>query len=295
MKIIKIIAINVALLVILLAVIEFCLFYSFSKGDSKIKYNLKPIPYKNFLEYSFPREPVGLQYKNRPIILTGCSYIYGLFMEDNHTPYYKLSELTKRPVYIYALPGKGLQHTLYILQNKFYDTSIKDPEYFIYVMMGDHIRRMYSQTMFDDFMGYPLYHINHKTGEIKQTSDIYPIYRKFFTYYFIKNIIYFNWFQYDYKTHEDNAFVYFRAIRKEIERQYPNIKFVILLYDDYNKFGLDFLKLEKEGFIVLQTKELTGVNLQVKDYQVSEKDTHPTEKAWDIVIPALVKKLKMNG
>ena len=295
LKILSIVIINLLIFSVLFIISECYLYSSFKKRYPEAKRNLNKVEYKNFVIGTFPRAPVGLQYPGRPVIFAGCSYIYGLFLDVQQTPYYKFSELTKRPVYVFALPGKGLQHTLFVLQHKMYDTSIKNPEYFIYVMFNDHIRRMYTPVMFNDSMGYPLYKLDKKTGLFVEKTDYYPVYRKFFTYYYIKNIIFFTFFYKDIKTHEKNVFAYFRTMNNEIKKQYPDIKFVILLYDDYNKFGFDFSKLEKEGFTVIQTKELTGVNLQVPEYQVSKGDTHPTENAWDVVIPALVKRLKMNG
>ena len=292
MKILKLLIINIIVLIILAAIFEFSLFCVFKKANPDVKLNLQKIEYYDAVKNLELRKPVGLNYKKRPIILMGCSYIYGLYLDGIHTPQYKLSELSKRPVYNFAYPGKGFQHSLFILQNKLFDTNIKNPEYVIFVMQYDFIRRMYSPVMFTDFVAYPVYEINN-FGKVTLKSTYYPPYKKFFTYYYINNLIYFNFFDNDTRTHQRNVFAYFRAIRKEIEKTYPDIKFVILLYDDWNKFGFNFRRLERDGFIVIQTRELTGVRLQTPEYRVSDTDSHPTEKAWDIVIPALVKKLNL--
>lgn len=290
MKILKIIFINLLILFVLAICLEACLFLSFKKCHPSARYNFKSLSYKDVIKKSFPRSPVGLDYDKPPIILMGCSYIYGLFYENEHTPHYKLSELTKRPVFNYAIPGKGLQHALFVVSNKLYDSRMKKPEYFIYVMMDDHVRRMYTQVMFNDNFAQPVYKIDN-FGKITLKNEKFPLYRKFFSVYYFYNLYYFSYFYKNYYVHQKNVFAYFRTMKKLLDKQFPGIKFVILLYDDYNKFGINFSQLEDEGFIVLQTKELTGIRLQQPEYQMSKTDTHPTEAAWDVVIPALVNKL----
>ena len=94
MKILKLLFLNILLLIILAGVFEICLFLSFKKSYPKIEYRFKTIPYIETISKSFPRSPVGLKYKKRPIMLMGCSYIYGLYLDENHSPHYKLSEIT---------------------------------------------------------------------------------------------------------------------------------------------------------------------------------------------------------
>lgn len=293
-KIFKLIIINILLVLILACVLEACLFASFKMRYPQAKYDLRHLDYKESFKFFNPRQPAGLNYTKKPTMLLGCSFIYGLYLEGEHTPHYKLSELTKRPVFNYALPGKGLQHALYVIQNKIYDKRMEPPEYVIYVMIYDHIRRMYTQVMFNDNTGQPVYRIT-RDGEVKLVHDYFPFYKKFFTYYFINNIYYFKVSYKDNPTHHKNALAYFKAMKKEINNQYPNAKFIILLYDDYFRFGLYIPEFEKEGFNVIQTKELTGVNFFDPKYQVDADhgDLHPTEEVWDIILPELVKKLNL--
>lgn len=293
-KILKIIIINLLLFLILAVVLEACLFFHFKMRNPEAKYNLKHLDYIESFKFFNPREPVGLNYTKRPIMLLGGSFIYGLHLEGEHTPHYKLSELSKRPVFNYALPGKGLQHSLFVIQNKLYDKRMQNPEYVVYVMIYDHIRRMYSQVMFNDNTGQPIYKIT-KDGDVKLVHDYFPFYKKFFTLYFINNIYYFKLFYKDNPTHHRNALAYFKAMKKEINKQYPDAKFIILLYDDYFKFGLYIPEFKREGLTVIQTKELTGVNFYSPEYQIDAKhgDLHPTESVWDIVMPALVKELNL--
>ncbi len=53
-------------------------------------------------------------------------------------------------------------------------------------------------------------------------------------------------------------------------------------------------KLEKEGFIVISTRDLVGKPLGYElNERISEFDSHPGADAWDMVIPKLAEKLKL--
>ncbi len=290
MKIIKIIFINILFLILLLGIFELILFFYYSNKEPNEKYHIGKIPYINLLTPDRFRPPVGVNYNKRPIIILGCSFAFGQYLNENQTLGYKLANYSHRPVYNYAVCGKGIQNALFILQNKLYDTSIKDPEFIIYVMMSDHIRRLYTNVCMGDFVGYPDYRID-KNGNIKLYRDYFPVYRQFYTFYYFNNLFYKYILRKNYKRHNLYINAYFEEMNKEIKKQFPNIKFVILIYGDKNNFGLDLSKLEKDGFIILQTDEISGVNLLQRKYQLSETDTHPTEEAWDIIIPALVNRL----
>ena len=292
MKFVKILLINVILFILLLFLLEICLFISFKRTHPNIKYHLKSISYEDYLKTVVQRFPVGLNYKKRPIILSGCSYIYGLYFEGIHTPQYKLSELSKRPVYNYAIPGKGIQHTLYVLSHKLYDKNINNPEYFIYFMISDHIRRMYSPVMFNDCVANPVFNVD-KYGHVIEYKGNYPLYKKTFTYYYFFNIYYFNFFNKDYITHRKNIVAYFREMNRLLKNSFPDIKLVIILYDDLSPYDIVFSSLKNDGIIVYKANELTDVNLINSKYWISKTDPHPNEAAWDVLMPKLVEKLNL--
>ena len=60
------------------------------------------------------REPVGLENKKAPILMYGCSFSYGAYLEENDRPDYILSQLTQRPVYNFLYMLK-VCYRLYIL------------------------------------------------------------------------------------------------------------------------------------------------------------------------------------
>lgn len=292
MRVLKIIFFNILILFLLLCIFEVFLVIDNKRKAPNDKYHIGKLPYINLLRPERFRKPSGLNGTKQPIIILGCSFAYGWALKDEQTLGFKLSQYANVPVYNYAVQGKGLQNALFILQNKIYDNSIKNPQYVIYVMMSDHIRRLYTNVCMGDFVGYPIYKID-KYDNLTLKYDYFPFYRQFYTFYFFNNLIFNNLLYKDYKRHNRYVNAYFLQMNKEIKKQYPNIKFVILIFGDKNNFGLDLSKLEKNGFIILQTQEITGINFFNSRYQLSSTDPHPTEEVWNIIAPALADKLNL--
>lgn len=96
----------------------------------------------------------------------------------------------------------------------------------------------------------------------------------------------------------------FNAVMKETLKQarenYKDVKFVVLLYpsadyiEDKEPVLQDFEveKLKSMGFIVLNAEDLTDKPIRSLDYRIVDKD-HPSEQAWDAIVPALIKKLNL--
>lgn len=51
-------------------------------------------------------------------------------------------------------------------------------------------------------------------------------------------------------------------------------------------------KLKSMGFIVINTEDLTKEPIRNLEYRVADKD-YPAEKAWDAILPELMKQLKL--
>ena len=289
-KIFYILIINLVLIFIFLGCLELYLYNSHKKHYPDVSYKIKKVHYNNILSL-YRLSPVeGEFYTKRPILLLGCSYAYGQGLNRNQTLGFKLSNMTKRPVYNYSLPGKGLQNTLFLLENKMLDKNIKNPEYIIYVFMSDQIRRLYSTVCFHDYSGFPLYKLG-KDGLMHLKKDYYPMYKQFYTYYFFNNMYYFYKYSYNLKHHSKLISAYFNSINNEIKNSGINV--VDVMYNDRkDNFGLDLSSLDNSIQIV-HTNDLTDVILSDIDYHISEKDFHPSEKAWDIIVPELIKKLKL--
>ena len=91
----------------------------------------------------------------------------------------------------------------------------------------------------------------------------------------------------------------FLQSKKKLEEHYPNIKFVILKYNVENDYELNYETpfmwdfLEKEGFIILDTKDLIGRKFVSNSKDTVKDGYHPSEYAWDLIIPPLIKKLNL--
>ena len=73
------------------------------------------------------------------------------------------------------------------------------------------------------------------------------------------------------------------------------LQIYILIYDENpnikNFFKeIDWQDLEKEGFTIVSTSDLVGRTMNLPQDVISD-NYHPSEKAWDIITPAFVRKV----
>lgn len=292
-KIIKIILCNILVGLVILGILEVGLYLNYKKNHPEITYSIKEVSYDKVLDYYNERPVQGKEYSKQPIILAGCSFAYGQNLENEETFGYKLAHITKRPVYNFSLPGKGFQHNLYFIQNKMYENNINNPEYFVYIMMSDQIRRLYTTVCLHDYTAFPEYKLD-KNNKLYLKRNTYPFYKQFYVYYFFNNL-YYTYIGYkNYKEHSVLVREYLREIKSAIKKDFPDIKFVVLFYGDYEKYyNLDLYELEKEDFIFVHTQDLSSVNIFADEYHLTPTDFHPNEKAWDILTPEFAKALNL--
>ncbi len=318
----------------ILIIILFCLmmFFAFDylqyKKDCKTyitldKYNLNPPrKYSNYLFGNIGYTISSLKYlskknfrknfansddnKKPPIILFGCSFTYGTMLEDNQTFSYKLSKLTKRNVYNYALEACGIQHMYYFLSNKKFYKNISSasypPPYVIYVYIPSHLQRLTSNIFPNSLSSngcIVLYTLKDNNLKLKKMPSF--LFRSFL----IKKIFYLIDKKNNKMTIENNykkfilANELFLQSKKQLEKRYPNIKFVILKYNVENNwedgYEMPFMwdVLKKEGFIVIDSKDLIGRKFKYNSEDSVQDGYHPSEKAWDLLVPKLVKKLNL--
>ena len=315
-KILGIIVINILLICLSLFIIE-GIIWTCENLRMKIyheKYNGQwPLPFhpgvKQFtlnLDY-FPnpekdwgRNPVGLNYKNKPIVLFGDSFAYGFELKNEQTFYYKLSEATKRPVYVRAVPGWGIQHMLYQTRlDKFYE-QVPEPEYAIFLMIHDHFRRLYTINFLSGHLLNEDRNLRYKLkdGKLVQITDsnilLRPIKKLYLTnkihQMYLNNVI-LNPKNYD--KYSEFAIEHFVESKNELQKHWKNTKYIVLLYQHIN-YEEDFMqKLRDKGFDVIPIFSLTDVNLSDKEYNI-EEGYHPNEKAWDLLTPLIIKKLNLK-
>ena len=323
-KHIKLIIINFLLVIGLLLTAEFCLYkvavkeyYSFYKVISKL------IPPPTFIEnYKARFQPQTIQYlettkdlefrpmeinpnhTKKPILLFGCSFTHGgVFLNNQQTVSHKLSKLTERNVYNLAMCGCGMQHMLYIIQNRLGQYLSKDitPEYAIYFYIPNHIQRLRATIFPGVFYNGTVLHYNMKNDTLEQEKRLNSfIYKTFLVKSFLYNKDRKREAnkQQDMQDNFENALAILKQTKKELETRYPNIKFVIVRYqleddDTFREAPYMLERLEKEGFTIINSEDLIGRKFKFHSEDTNVDEYHPSEKAWDTLLPPLIKKLKM--
>lgn len=323
-KYIKIITINILSLVILLCCLEFfCLVHELYKVYTKIDYldfskktyytkieriynavqivknNYSEKEYfniQNFRGISIPTHSyknVQIKQKNpnnNSIILFGCSFTYGDNLNQNETFSDILSRQTNKIVYNLGLSGGSPRETLYILRNNdLRERLIKNPypykntpNIIIYTYTGDIERRLYQNIR----PSVP-YFIKTNDNTLTYKKSIFErnfssLYNHINNYYITRCI--------KQEDKQKRLFLYFKEIHKEIHKYYPNSKFIIFVYMEDNY--LDWNELKKTGIMVIKAKDILNVNIMDNEY-IGIDNVHPNAKAWEVIVPALVKELNL--
>ena len=311
-KTLSILILNIIFITCIFAVFEFISFKryenlykeKFNKSNAlqkkelntnKYKYSIKMLPYDFDDEAKNFRPALTKSTNGRPIVIFGCSFAYGDGLNDNQTINYKLYKLTKRPVYNLAYRGWGAQQMLYQLKGDGLYKKITNPEYFIYVYMFDHRRRL-SQPQWYYSSGTPYLRYKIENGNLK---EIKPFLYKTWGLYSVR---YFQELYEKYVTlkpiNEKNNLKLLKAIIEEsntmTKKRYPDSKFIVILYQDNNSISQSeketWKDIAKSGIIVIPAEELLKDNPKSLEYKIS--DGHPNEKAWDIITSNLIKKIK---
>lgn len=243
-----------------------------------------PDNYVNFRLVSYPSNPSG----KRPIITAGCSYTFGLYLQQEETFASRLSEATGRTVYNLGIIGGSPRELVYILsndkiRNKFLNNET-DIEYVFYTFISDHLARLYSNIKMNPLS--PHFKLNkdgkleyYKKSRLLQKSYIYRTYSEL---------------KYREKTDKEsfNLFIiYMKEINQQIKKHFPNAKLVILIHED--DMGYNWSELEKEGIIVIFNSQIANIDVLSPEYTRSNIDIHPNAKAWEIIVPKIVDYLEL--
>ena len=327
---IKIIVINMIIICVALVILDYTLYFKFRNAYHKDfdKTFIELFPFPTYTEnYTTPYTIPSVQalkhskgyelhvfrrndkYTKAPILIFGCSFAYGHLLADNQTINYKLSELTQRNVFNFALCTCGIQHMLYIINQNFFgiidkfnpSSHFPSPEYAIFVYIPSHLQRLQA-NIFPNIQtnGINLqYRINNNKLILKDySSDIlYKTYLVKFFYYMIDKINESDSLKYKY-----NSFMLANEIflesKRLLEKKFPDIKFVILNYqteNDESYLEFDFMQdvLKKEGFIVINSSDLIKRKFKYHSKDTVKDGYHPSPLAWDILLPAFVKELNL--
>ena len=310
MKIVLKIVTNLLVCVVIFFVLDFASYLTFFIAKKEItsvhrllniKYSPKLKSFDAFyseVKADYFRPPSGLNYKKKSIIIFGCSYAYGYVFPDDQSFSYKLSQYIHRPVYNRAYLGWGIQHMLYQLQRNDFYKEVDEPLYVIFVMMGDHPRRMYLDVfdVFDVYnIEYPAYYLDNNLLKKRKSLGYESAIQKNYNYRHVADFI---WNE---KNH-DKVFYLMKALfiqsNELVKQHYPDAKFIIVKFpdDDSNWYMKTnrWKELEEKGIQVADLNALTGKDLSSSEYvYVPGVDFHPLPKVWDLVIPKLVEKLEL--
>ncbi len=310
--IIKILIFNTLLFALLICICDFFIYgynyvnYKYLFKKSCFKYMLKAnylIDFNTYFDGSDNvyqgRKPDGLEYTNKPpIVIFGCSFVQGQFLNYYQTVSYKLANILKRPVYNRGIAGKGIQHMYWQSVSQSFYNDVPPADDVIYIFIDDHYRRLY--LFFLDILDLHLNgHFSVKNNNIipdNEKNYLGNLIKSSYTFKLL-NSKYVNFYINNPKNAEkitDDVLTYFIKTRENLESHWhKKINFTVIIFDSYIKYGdLLIKKLKDNNFKVIEIKELTQEDLTQKEY-VSEKTNHPTEKCWDLLAPLIAEKLNL--
>ena len=231
-----------------------------------------------------------------PIILLGCSYTYGEALSEKETFAYILSKYSKREIYNLGLGDRSPRTMLYIMRENF--EYIKEEllnnnlcfEYIIYTYIPDHKRRLYVNIVQNDI---PYYKIIQKHDKEYLQFVNYNFLTKTYIYKNIMELIYKYKNKHNQKGIFDTFIIYMKEINKEIQSKINCKKkkpqFIILVYEEDGTENWNTLK--QDNIIIVKMKEDLNIDIDKKEYKLL--DNHPNSKAWQVIVPALVKELNL--
>ncbi len=226
---------------------------------------------------------------NDAILLLGCSYTYGTGLQENETFSFYLSKYLNKNVYNLGIPGGGATQAYLLTNDKNFYKNYPKVNLVIYTYIGDHINRLNEFLKCEVFQPYCNVRVIKKGDKYIKQSEWYTSPSKFYIFRFIlKKITNFKNSNIFYKK---NTYKFVDLINKtndNIKKNYPNAKFVFLIYNEERKNWMDNLD---DDIYILTTNELTDKNLNNPFYQHNQ-DPHPSKYAWEEIVPKLVAKLK---
>ncbi len=324
---IKIIILNIILLVIILFISDYSIYLKFKQDYIKnlASESLKiypPISYidnyksnystqsyifqkrnKNNFNY-FRNNIYNKNYNNKAIIFFGCSYTFGAQLSDEQTLSNKLAKKLNINVYNFGICASGIQHMLSLLQNNiFYNLIKEEPQYAIYTIIPDHFGRLQKYIFPSPMMANGI-NLQYELKNSKLKKRYIPL-NLFSKSFLVKSIYY----QIDTKRNdfepnikEQNnllAYYIFTESFQILKKKYPNIKFIILRYETENDYAEEYENnkiwenLQKQGIIIINSSDLIGRKFKYASEDTCEDQYHPSEKAWDLLVPKLIEQIEL--
>ncbi len=261
--------------------------------------------YESSKEIYVIREPVGEEYNKNAILIFGCSYGYGFLLKPEQTLGNKLSEKLHRPVYNFSSPGQSPQFALMRIRSHEIDDIIKKSDYVIYVLIGEHAWRIYTNSngFLTDYI-WPKYDIKKTKNNVKLTMHKYhlPFIEGSYLYKYIQKLFYARFLmkcknKYIQDFLFDNLKIHLLTIQKELKSINPNIKMIIISFHDNKDTELvmaspRWKEMQQEDIIVIDTAEYLPEYYESEDY-IIPNDGHPSELTWTKLVKILTNDLKL--
>ena len=229
------------------------------------------------------------------IVWFGCSFAEGAGLNDNQTPCYKISELTGKSCINKAKGATGTQFMYYQINNDNIMNDAKTADFVIYTFIWNHIQRLYNYQV------NPLIDMFNLRYKIEEGNliDITPKFNPLYSSFFVKRIL--NKIVYEQAKEESYDFKLFNKIMQETykisQKRYPNSKFIFIEFPELSKKELpdyEVKELESYGINVVRVKDIIGdVDIYDQKYWLPD-NIHPTEQAWDLILPIIVEKYMAN-
>ncbi len=225
----------------------------------------------------------GKNYKDKPIILFGGSYVYGYRLKDNDRLPFILSEYVKRPVYNMAFQTWSAQNMLWQLKNPDFYLETDEPEYIIYMALKVDLENIYNPDILNGLK------YQERNGKLVETPYIFTLLNYSYLLKKINQEI-----SHKRSLNKKKSIKFFNRhileSKKEIDKNWNNVKFYVVLYD--LPVTDDFAELDAQGIKVISLDDFMKQNiLPYKKYKNSEVDMHPNGLAWQKIVPEIAERI----
>ncbi|MBR6164256.1 hypothetical protein IKQ26_10280 [bacterium] len=232
--------------------------------------------------------------QKRPVVFIGCSFAEGLEIEPEERIPSLVAEETGRTTYNLGVAATSINWFYKRLQMEGDKSDYNNPEYFIYIYISDHIRRLFA---FETLM-----YIENTRYKIKddKLAEERSIINHLYSLYSIKQLA--RRIETSERDRElQQGYPLFNKLieesKKVVEEKYDNPKFVLLDYPQKNNNTRlpeeEIKKLEEMGVIYLSAEDLFGHDISDDQSYWAGDNIHPSAKAWAELTPKLIKKLSL--
>jgi len=224
--------------------------------------------------------------KQKPIVLFGCSYVYGHKIPIEKSMHRVLSKYTARPLYDRSFHGWGTNQMLYQLKSPdFYKIIPQTPQTIIYIYIPDHIRRLYQPCLYSISDYYGAFFSLKKDNLLKERKNSF-LYSRFNSVARVYDKIF---AKTDKEGKKQFLLEHLTEAKNCADAEWKDAKFVILEYFSDEIFDEIKPELQKKGFVIIDRNDLVKFDEGDEKYCLGKFDGHPNDKAWEALMPKLIK------